>query len=102
VTTLHSDLFAACIDEGDDSDYNLYKMPDQGCAKTRAAGGCEKRRCAKTNTYNKICDKDNAAPTGSCSIGRFGTFHHLVIVRQTQHSIDDCRCVPCDQSDTRE
>jgi len=43
-------------------------MPDQGCSKTRAQGGCTKRRCAKSNTYNKICDKDNKAPTGSCSV----------------------------------
>jgi hypothetical protein len=40
------------------------------CTKTRAAaaGGCTQRRCSKDNTYDKVCDKDNAGDAGSCSL----------------------------------
>jgi hypothetical protein len=65
-----------------DDDYFLYTLPyptklalkaalgaTPGCAKTRAAGGCEKRRCAKTNKYDKV--------------RRVGTFHNVICSQNT-------------------
>jgi hypothetical protein len=62
-------LFETCASEGEEADYNLYFRPNQ-CSKTKSEGGCEKRRCSKTNTYNKICTDDSAAT--KCTLDECG------------------------------
>ena len=75
-------VFEGCANEDFSDDYFLYTLPyptklklklalgaTAGCSKTRAQGGCTKRRCDKDlNVKNKVCDKDDAKPGGSCSM----------------------------------
>lgn len=64
-------IFHGCKNEKFDNEYTQYAMVDDTCEKTRAEApkGCQERRCKKsTNKNEKVCDKDNAAPTGSCTL----------------------------------
>lgn len=68
-------VFETCHNEAFDDDYTTYLLPyDEkvaigatvSCDKYLSDGGCDKRRCAKSNTYNKICTDDD--PTTLCTL----------------------------------
>lgn len=57
-------IFSQCKNDKFDLDYTTYAMSDPTCEKTRAKGGCEKRRCNKdVSTHNKICTDDTPGTT---------------------------------------